>query len=77
MSIRELFFLRLTIIRYEETYASYHAVDHGYNIFYNGQISMGHSWHASSPLGGEADKLFRISRAIFREACDRHDIEHD
>lgn len=62
---------------YEETWCSYHARAHGYKVFYDGAISIGHTWHASSPVGGPADKMFSVSRRIFREACAAHEIPCD
>jgi hypothetical protein len=66
---------------YEETWCSYFARHLGYNVVYDGSISIGHSWHASSPKPGEgisnADKYFPISREIFRKACDHIGIERD
>lgn len=62
---------------YEETWCSYHAWAHGYKIYYDGTVSIGHSWHASSPVGGKADKLFSVSRKMFRHACAAHNIPCD
>lgn len=62
---------------YEETWCSYHARAHGYKVFYDGRISIGHSWHASHPHGSPRDRMFATSRKMFREMCDRHGIEHD
>lgn len=66
---------------YEETWCSYFARHRGYNVVYDGSVSIGHSWHASSPKPGEgyseADSYFEISRKIFREACDYIGIERD
>ena len=62
---------------YEETWCSYFARHRGYNVAYDGTVSIGHSWHKSSPVGGEADKKFAISREIFRKACDTIGIERD
>lgn len=66
---------------YEETWCSYFARHLGYNVVYDGSVSIGHSWHASTPKPGEgeshADKYFPISRAIFRKACDHFGIERD
>lgn len=66
---------------YEETFCSYHARHLGYNVVYDGSVSIGHSWHASSPKPGkgysEADRMFPISREIFRKACDHLGIAHD
>lgn len=62
---------------YEETWCSYFARHLGYNVVYDGSISIGHSWHKSSPVGGEADQKFKISQKIFRDACDYMGIERD
>lgn len=62
---------------YEETWCSYHATAHGYKIIYDGSVSIGHTWHASSPWGGEADQKFQISQEIFRKMCDFHNIPRD
>lgn len=66
---------------YEETWCSYFARHLGYNVVYDGSVSIGHSWHASSPKPGEGisevDKNFPISREIFRAACDHIGIERD
>jgi len=66
---------------YEETWCSYFARHLGYNVVYDGSVSIGHSWHASTPKPGEgisqADRYFPISREIFRKACDYIGIERD
>jgi GT2 family glycosyltransferase len=66
---------------YEETWCSYFARHLGYNVVYDGSVSIGHSWHASTPKPGQgishADKYFPISREIFRKACDYIGIERD
>jgi len=66
---------------YEETWCSYFAKHLGYNVVYDGSVSMGHSWHASSARPGEGtshvDHYFPISREIFRKACDHFGIERD
>lgn len=62
---------------YEETWCSYHAGAHNHQVFYDGTISIGHSWHASSPVGGPADRLFHTSQRIFRAACAAHKIPCD
>jgi len=57
---------------------SYHARAHGYGVFYDGRAgSIGHSWHASSEVGGTADANFQISQGIFRKACANHGIPCD
>ena len=62
---------------YEETWCSYFARHLGYNVVYDGTVSIGHSWHKSSPVGGEADSKFKESQGIFRKACDFIGIDHD
>jgi len=62
---------------YEETWCSYFARHRGHNVIYDGHVSIGHSWHSSSEIGGEPDSKFRISQSIFREACDFMGIDHD
>jgi GT2 family glycosyltransferase len=66
---------------YEETWCSYFARHLGYNVVYDGSVSIGHSWHASSPKPGEGyshvDAQFKLSQSIFRKACDYIGIERD
>jgi len=66
---------------YEETWCSYFARYLGYNVYYDGSVSIGHSWHASSAKPGEGishvDHYFPISREIFRKNCDHFKIERD
>lgn len=62
---------------YEETFCSYYIRHLGYKVCYDGSISMGHSWHGSHEQGSPMDKMFRLSQAMFREACGYFGIEHD
>ena len=62
---------------YEETFCSYFANHRGYGLYYDGRVSIGHSWHASHSKGSEVDQSWSISQNIFREACDKLGIEHD
>lgn len=66
---------------YEETWCSYFARHLGYNVVYDGSVSIGHSWHASSPKPGQgyshADAQFQLSQSIFRKTCDIIGIERD
>lgn len=66
---------------FEETWCSYFARHLGYNVVYDGSVSIGHSWHASTPKPNEgyshADAQFPVSREIFRRACDYMGIERD
>lgn len=63
---------------YEETFCSYHAIEHGWRVVYNGEATMIHEWHQASPVGSDTEKiLMPKSRKMFREACDLHGIPHD
>lgn len=62
---------------YEETWCSYHARAHGYKVYYDGDVSIGHTWHASSSVGSEVDQQFKNSRRLFRRACAAHGIACD
>lgn len=63
---------------YEETFCSYHAKEHDHKVFYDGSISIGHTWSAS--MGHQDPKIrqmFLESREIFRKAAAHHGILHD
>ena len=63
---------------YEETWCSYFARHRGYKVFYDGTVSIGHSWHRSSPVKGETDAIVMPkSRRMFRAACDQVGIERE
>jgi len=62
---------------FEETWCSYFARHRGYGVYYDGTVSIGHSWHASHPIGSPADLKFKVSQKLFRAACDEMGIEHD
>lgn len=62
---------------YEETWCSYHAQAHGHKVMYYGPVTVIHKWHQASEVGGAADQLMPVSRALFRNACDAHGIQHD
>lgn len=62
---------------YEETWISYHARAHGHKVFYDGRISIGHTWKASCNDDRMLRNYFLESRKIFRAACDAHGIERD
>lgn len=62
---------------FEETWLAYHARAHGWKVMYDGRAHMIHEWHRSSPVGGWADKQFKESQRLFRDACDHHGIAHD
>lgn len=60
---------------YEETWASYHARNHGWRVRYQGDVPFIHQWHRSSPVGGIAESTwFKESEALFRKACHEHEI---
>lgn len=59
---------------YEETYLSYHAIEHGWKIGYLGTSVMNHEWHASSPVGSIS---VIPAKALFVAACEYHGIPHD
>lgn len=65
-----------TPLYYEETWCSYHARAHGHRVVYDGRISIGHTWHASSPRGSQSHKM-EVSRGLFRAICDAHSIARD
>lgn len=62
---------------FEETFLSYHAWSHDWKVMYYGPVTVIHTWHKASPLGGWADEQYPISQALFRAACDDHEIAHD
>jgi GT2 family glycosyltransferase len=62
---------------YEETWCSYFARHRGYNLLYDGTVSIGHTWHASAPVRGGRDNMWNISQKMFRDACDTIGIERD
>lgn len=68
-----------TPLYYEETWCSYHARAHGFEVMYYGQVEMVHKWHQSVLATGESAAMekMKIARQMFREACDAHGIEHD
>jgi GT2 family glycosyltransferase len=51
---------------YEETFLSWHAREHDYQIYYNGEVSIGHSWRASTP-DQDRTKLHTYSRESKRQ----------
>lgn len=62
---------------YEETFCSYYARHMGYKLVYNGEISIGHTWHGSVVSGSRMDQMFKPSSKMFAKACDALGIEHD
>jgi GT2 family glycosyltransferase len=62
---------------FEETFCSYHARAHGWKVVYYGPACIEHEWHQASPVGGWAERQFGVSQKLFREACEKHNIEHD
>lgn len=62
---------------YEETFCSYHARAHGWQVAYHGGVTMIHEWHQASEIGGPMDKQMSTARDAFRKACAAHSIPHD
>lgn len=62
---------------YEETWCSYHAQAHGFQVVYFGEVEITHHWHRASAVGGWAEGQMPYSQAMFRQMCDEHGIEHD
>lgn len=62
---------------YEETWCSYHARAHDWDVMYYGPVTITHKWHAASPLGGWAEQQMKTSQSMFRQACDVHGIARD
>lgn len=61
---------------YSETWVSYHVRAHGWKVRYQGDVSMVHLWHRSSPVGGPMDAKRQVEREHneFRRACGLHGI---
>jgi cellulose synthase/poly-beta-1,6-N-acetylglucosamine synthase-like glycosyltransferase len=57
---------------YEETWCSYHAHAHDWDVIYLGTAKMTHEWHKSSPIGALP---FQEAEEQFRKACAEHGIE--
>lgn len=63
---------------YEESWCAYFARSQGYKAYYDGSVSIGHSWHASHDKGSVADTThFKISQNLFRMSCDKFGIQHE
>jgi GT2 family glycosyltransferase len=62
---------------YEETWCSYHARAHEWQVMYYGPVTMTHKWHRASPVGGWAERQMAVSQRTFREVCDAHGIARD
>ena len=67
---------------YEDIWCSYFARFLGYKVFYDGSISLGHTFHASSPLPDQSNeapeyKLLPISREMFIRTCEIVGVQSD
>lgn len=62
---------------YEETWYSYHVREHGHRVVYDGNISIGHTWRASTGASPKLREYFKESKKLFVIACQTHGIEHD
>lgn len=60
---------------FEETFCSYHAREHGWDVAYDGSINMIHEWHKSSPVGGIGEQAWKQSEEFFLRACNEHGID--
>lgn len=56
---------------YEETWCSYHARAHEWDVVYLGTAAMKHLWHRSSPPGSQD---MSSPQTYFRQACREHGI---
>lgn len=56
---------------FEETFCSYHARHHGWEVIYLGAAAMIHQWHRSSPVGSMA---MEGAQRQFHDACAQHGI---
>ena len=69
-----------TFLCFEETWASYHALSHGYRCVYDGTVEIVHDWHGAVKAHDKKaafDRAMDESRQVFRAICERHGIEHD
>lgn len=69
-----------TVFYFEETFCSYHAAAHGWEVVYFGEATVTHTWHAAVRATASEDWAARQwveSRAMFRAACDAHGIARD
>lgn len=62
---------------FEERACSAHARAHGYRVWYDGTISIGHSWHASHPIGSSHDQMFHVSKRMYQDFADMHGFERE
>jgi GT2 family glycosyltransferase len=62
---------------WNETYTSYHARAHGWQVVYYGPVCIVHKWHRASAVGGPVDTNSAVDRAYFRRACEAHGMDHD
>lgn len=62
---------------FEETWYSYHVRYHGYRVVYDGAVSIGHTWRASTGASSRLREYFIESKKMFVTACEIHGIEHD
>lgn len=63
-----------TPLYYEETWCSHHATKHGYQSVYYGPATMIHEWNRAARGSAYAKRSLQISRQMFKEACETHNI---
>jgi hypothetical protein len=69
-----------TVLFYEESWCSVHALAHGYRVVYYGPVTIVHEWHQAIKAAGVenwATRVMKESHELFRTACDSHGIPHD
>lgn len=62
---------------YEETYYSRHAEGHGFKVIFDGRISIGHTWRASTGDNPILSKYWAVSKELYRKACDDHGLRRE
>ncbi len=55
-----------------ETFACVHARAHGWRLGFAGDVTVGHTWHASSPVGGYGEQHIDTDRRLYETLCDHH-----
>lgn len=64
-----------TPLYFEETLLSRHVKAHGYKVLYDGTVSIGHTWAASTPEGNNSNAHYiPISKEMYVKFCRAHDI---
>lgn len=56
-----------------ETWCSFHAQQHGYEVRYLGSARMLHTWHASSKVGGYPEQRYGDDERLFNASCEAYE----